>query len=89
VPNDDENFPARDSRKAYDFAQSLDQEWFINEIVGHEWRDNSLFLFVQWTAGGVTPEPLSGVEDTEALDRYLELMGVATPRRLPRRREGH
>jgi hypothetical protein len=86
VPNDDERFPARDSRKAYDFAQSADQEWFIDEIVGHEWRDNSLFLFVQWTVGGVTPEPLSGVDDTEALDRYLELMGVSTPRQLPRRK---
>ena len=69
--------------KAYDFAQSLDQEWFIDKIVGHVWCNNSLFLFVQWTAGGVTPELLSGVEDTEALDRYLELMGVAMPRRLP------
>ena len=84
MPNDDEKFPAQDSRKAYDFAQSADQEWFIDEIVGHEWHNNSLFLFVQWTVEGVTPEPLSGVDDIEALDRYLELMGVATPRQLPR-----
>ncbi|KIJ24344.1 hypothetical protein M422DRAFT_274891 [Sphaerobolus stellatus SS14] len=46
-----------------------EQEWFIVEIIGHEWTNDGLQFRVQWTLGDVTWEPLSGVKELEALNR--------------------
>ncbi|KIJ53782.1 hypothetical protein M422DRAFT_242040, partial [Sphaerobolus stellatus SS14] len=68
----------------YDFGQDNKQEWFIEEIIGHEWSNDGLQFRVQWTLGDITWEPLSGVKELEALDRYLELHSVKRLRDLPR-----
>ena len=84
MPNDDEQFPNHKAKAFYDFGQDDEQEWFVNEIIDHEWTKNRLQFRVQWTLGDVTWEPLSGVKDLEALDHYLELWGVKHPRDLPK-----
>ena len=86
VANDDERFPKRDTHVLYDMGENDDTEWYVDEIIGHQWNPKGgLELRVQWTLGDVTWEPLQNCNELEALDRYLELHGVATPRQLPRK----
>jgi hypothetical protein len=86
MPNDDEWFPKRDTQVLYDLGENDETEWFADEIIGHHWKPNGkLELRVQWTLGDVTWEPLQNCNDLEALDNYLELHGVKTPQRLPKR----
>ncbi|KIJ22604.1 hypothetical protein M422DRAFT_258360 [Sphaerobolus stellatus SS14] len=84
IPNNDSWFPNQESKAFYDFGKDSEQEWFIEEIIGHEWSNDGLQFRVQWTLGDITWEPLSGVKELEALDWYLELRGVKRPRDLPR-----
>ncbi|KIJ57333.1 hypothetical protein M422DRAFT_238927 [Sphaerobolus stellatus SS14] len=60
----------------YDFGKDDEQEWFVEEIIGHEWTNEGLQFRVQWTLGDITWESLSGVKELEALDRYLELCSI-------------
>ena len=74
VPNDEVQFPKREAKSFYDFGNDDDQEWFIEEIIAHNWEGNkNLNLLVHWTLGDVTWEPYNTCKDLEALDRYLEL----------------
>ncbi|KIJ43688.1 hypothetical protein M422DRAFT_252930 [Sphaerobolus stellatus SS14] len=84
VPNNDTRFPNREAKAFYDFGTDNEQEWFVEVIIGHEWANEGLQFRVQWTLGDVTWEPLSGVKELEALDRYLELCGVKRPCDLPK-----
>ncbi|KIK69855.1 hypothetical protein GYMLUDRAFT_151032, partial [Collybiopsis luxurians FD-317 M1] len=71
VPNDDVLFPER--MLAFD------------EITGHQWEGKELFFHVLWSDGDLTVEPFSNCQDLQALDRYLELKGVRSWWKLPRR----
>ena len=74
VPNDEVQFPKREAKSFYDFGNDDNQEWFIKEIIAHNWEGNkNLNLLVHWTLGDVTWEPYNTCKDLEALDRYLEL----------------
>jgi hypothetical protein len=84
--SDDAMFPNRVHPEPYDFGAADDQEWFVEEIVGHRWIDgNKLELEVRWSLGDTTWEPQEACKQLEALDRYLELHGVKRPASLPRR----
>jgi transposase InsO family protein len=84
---DDYMFPNRVHPEPYDFGAPDDQEWFVDEIVGHRWTDEQdLELEVQWSLGDTTWEPLSTCKDLEALDRYLELHGARRPAQLSKQR---
>jgi hypothetical protein len=84
--SDDAMFPNRVHPEPYDFGAADDQEWFVEEIVGHQWVDgNKLELEVRWSLGDTTWEPQEACKQLEALDRYLELHGVKRPANLPRR----
>jgi hypothetical protein len=86
VPNDNERFPKRDTQVEYDFGNDDDAEWYVDEIISHRWTTNGdIELKVQWTLGDITWEPLRNCNDLEALDRYLELHGVNSAKKLPRR----
>jgi transposase InsO family protein len=86
-PNDDEKFPRRDTHVTYELGDDDEAEWFVDEIIGHQWdAQGKLELRVQWTLGDVTWEPLQNCNELEALDRYLELHGAKTPHELPRRK---
>jgi hypothetical protein len=86
VSNDDKRFPKRDTYIAYDLGESDETEWFVDEIIRHQWTaKGGLELRVQWILGDITWEPLRNCKELEALDRYLELHGAKTPRDLSRR----
>ena len=87
IENNDALFPKRETKVYYDFGNNEDQEWFVDEILAHKWTKNDLEFQIKWTLGDVTWEPLDSCKNLEALDRYLELRGVATPRDLSRREQ--
>lgn len=82
IPNNDELFPHRDVEYFYDFGSPEDQEWHVDEILGHEWINSKLYFYVKWSAGDITREPLKNVNELVHLDHYLELKGVETPSKL-------
>jgi hypothetical protein len=57
----------------YNFGAPDDQEWFIDEIIGHHWEREGLELYVRWSLGDTTWEPLRSCKNLEALDCYWEL----------------
>ncbi|KNZ80732.1 hypothetical protein J132_04708 [Termitomyces sp. J132] len=65
----------------YDLGTPDDQEWFINDLVGHCWN---LKFEVCWSLGDTTWEFLTTCKDLVALNRYLELQGVQHPVQLAR-----
>ncbi|CAD6961545.1 unnamed protein product [Tilletia controversa] len=86
VPNDDNLFPGRDPRVFYDFGAKEDEEWSVDDILGHRWLSAKLQLLVLWSTGENTWEPLESCNRLTVLDKYLELHGVSTPDLLP---QGH
>ena len=82
IKNDDILFPKRDTKVYYDFGNNKDQEWLIEEILGHKWTNNDLEFQVKWMLGDITWELLSSCKDLEALNVYLELQGAKAPRNL-------
>ena len=85
VPNDDERFPHQDVLKHYDFGQEAEEEWYVDEILAHRRQGTSLEFQVRWSLGDTTWEPAANCKQLEALDAYLELRGVKSPKDLPRR----
>lgn len=90
-PNDEVLFPHREVEVFYDFGDDPEREFVVDGIVAHEWRGEAVAFLVQWAAGDATWEPLAHVCELEALDRYLEVMGVTEWQQLAkpvRRRAG-
>ncbi|GJE92037.1 polyprotein [Phanerochaete sordida] len=83
--NDDELFPHRDTKTLYDLGIDPDTEWLVDEILSHRWAGRRPEFLVRWNLGDTTWEPLDECRKLEALDRYLELLGVRTWSALPRR----
>lgn len=86
-PNDDDRFPHRDTAVYYDLGVPDDQEWLVDEIVGHTWIGRAIEFQVKWNLGDTTWEPYSHCKDLEALDHYLDAMGVSSWRDLPRKKD--
>jgi len=82
--SNDTLFPNRIQTEPYNFRAEDDQEWFVDEIIGHRWDGRELDLEVRWSQGDTTWEPLSNCWDLAALDRYMELQGVRHPAQLAR-----
>ena len=77
VPNNNARFPHHDMKAYYDFGAADEPEWFVDDILAHCWVDSmGLELWVHWTLGDVTWEPLASCKELTALDKYLELCGV-------------
>jgi hypothetical protein len=76
-PNNDTLFLGWESKWFYNFGMPDDDEWLIDEIMGHRFVGKSIKFNVRWTAGDHTWEPYAHVKDLEALDHYYALMGVA------------
>jgi hypothetical protein len=43
--------------KPYDFSTPEDAEWYIDEIIGHQWRAWAIEFLVKWNMGDSTWEP--------------------------------
>ncbi|KAJ3502631.1 hypothetical protein NLJ89_g8798 [Agrocybe chaxingu] len=82
-------FPNRATPEPYDFGADEEQEWYVDEIIGHR-RDSrgKLEYQIRWSLGDTTWEPHEECKKLEALDRYLELHNVRTPSKLPKTPEG-
>lgn len=79
-------FPDRTQPGPYDFGTPPNQEWFVDDLIGHRWtEDNKLEFEVRWSLGDTTWEPYEGCKKLAALDRYLEVQGVKRPTSLPKR----
>ena len=48
----------------------------MDEIIAHQWKGNKLLFLVQWNLGDTTWEPYTECKDLEAVDRYLEILGI-------------
>ena len=82
----DATFPNRERPEPYDFGVPDDQEWFVDEIVGHRWTGPKQVEYqVRWNMGDTTWESHTNCNKLVALDRYLEVQGVKSWSRLPRR----
>ena len=58
----------------------------MDDIIGHRWVGLKQIEYqVRWSLGDTTWEPHANCNKLAALDRYLELHGVATYTKLPRR----
>lgn len=79
-------FPNRMTPEPYDFGASAEQEWFVDDIIGHRRTGDgeSVEYEIRWSLGDTTWEPHSECKKLEALDRYLELHKVKFPSQLPR-----
>ena len=86
IPNDEERFPKRETLSFYEFGNDPEQEWVVHSIDDHKWSPNLMFK-VRWEYGDYSWEPLSVVEELEALDSYLELNGAAEPHNLIKKKE--
>jgi len=77
--NDDRIFPRREVHMYYDFGDAEENEYLVDSILTHRWvNTNTIEFLIQWNLGDTTWEPYSECKDLEALDRYLELQGLAS-----------
>ena len=78
-------FPNRLQPEPYDFGAPDDQEWFVDNIISHQWTGlKELEYQVHWSLGDTTWEPQANCSKLMALSHYLELQGVKSHTRLPR-----
>ena len=82
-PNDDTMFPRRDTQAFYDVGNDDKVEWVVDELLAHRWKGTQIEFLVRWNLGDMTWEPYAHYKELEALDRYLELQGAASVKRLP------
>ena len=78
-PNNDTMFPRRDAQAFYNDKA----EWVVDELLAHRWKGTQIEFLVRWNLGDTTWEPYAHCKELEALDRYLELQGAASVKRLP------
>jgi len=81
----DSMFSNRVDPEPYDFGVPDEHEWFIDELLGHQWKGKNLEFEVRWSLGDTTWEPFENCIELEALDRYLEIQGVHCPAELSQR----
>src|SRR6202453_3192223 len=74
--NDDNIFPKCEARAYYDFGDAKDNEWLVDEIIAHQWKENNVSFLVQWNLGDTTWELYNECKELTALDQYLELLGI-------------
>ena len=83
--NDDALFPHREAHMFYDFGAPDDQEWLVDEILAYKWDRSRLSFYIQWNMGDTTWELYEACKNLQALDDYLQLLGVKKPSNLPHR----
>ena len=74
--NDNSIFPKCEVHAYYDFGDTEDNEWLVDDIIAHQWKGNNVSFLVQWNLGDTIWEPYAECKELAALDRYLELLGI-------------
>ena len=77
-------FPSREAQAYYDVGLDDEQEWLVDEIIGHEWDGKQCCFHICWTLGNHTWEPHEHCKELVALDNYCNLLGVKSWQQLPR-----
>jgi hypothetical protein len=83
-PNDDALFLNRKKAEPYDFGAPESAEWYVDEIVGHQWKGWNMEFLVKWNMGDSTWEPIVHCNKLAALDDYLMLLGIGRWQDLPK-----
>jgi hypothetical protein len=52
--NDDKLFPKCEVRAYYDFGNDKGEEWLVDEILVHQWKENKVSFLMQWNLGDTT-----------------------------------
>jgi hypothetical protein len=76
IKNNDILFPKHEARAYYDFSNAKDNEWLVDEIIAHRWEGCKVSFLVQWNLRDMTWELYSMCKELQALDQYLELLGI-------------
>ncbi|KAG9221532.1 hypothetical protein CCMSSC00406_0009355 [Pleurotus cornucopiae] len=83
VPNDDRLFPGRLDNQISEDEGVSEPEWAVNRILSHHGSRTEATFKIEWTSGDVTWLPYHQVSHLQALETYLEAVGVANIRNLP------
>ncbi|KNZ75790.1 hypothetical protein J132_01536, partial [Termitomyces sp. J132] len=66
-------FPNQATPEPYIFGVLDNQEWFVDDLIGHQWKGTNHKFEDHLSLGDTTWESLATCKDLKALDRYLEL----------------
>ena len=83
IPNDDRLFPGRlDTQLGTD--ETFSGEWAVDRILSHSGSGQNSVFEVKWAAGDVTWLPGDRISDLQALNAYLDLLGIEKISDLPK-----
>ncbi|KAL5525417.1 hypothetical protein ACEPAF_9287 [Sanghuangporus sanghuang] len=82
MPNDDRLFPGRDISQVTNLEDGTN-EWVVESIDTHYGKGTDSLFKVVWKAGDHTWLPYEKVKHLEALNTYLEVLGVDSIENLP------
>lgn len=81
-PNDDRLFPGRMDSQLGEGPDTED-EWAVTVIRSHAESGENTIFEIQWRSGDITWMPYYQIKHLQALDAYLELLGVDNVSKLP------
>ena len=81
IPNDDRLFPGRMDTQLGDSPDAED-EWTVNSIKSHSGSGENSIFEILWKSRDVTWMPYYQIRHLQALDTYLELMGIDSASKL-------
>jgi hypothetical protein len=81
IPSDDRLFPGRLASQL-EFANQLEPEWNVEKIVTHQYAGMDAVFLVQWETGDHTWLLYQDIQHIEALQDYLDVLGVKTMKNL-------
>ena len=82
VPNDDRLFPGHMDTQLGDGPNTKD-EWAVDRIRSHAGIGEGSVFKILWKSGDITWMPFYQIRHLQALETYLELMGVENASKLP------
>ena len=82
-PNDDRLFPGRTDSQIENDPQP-EKEWAVDKILSHSGVQEDAIFEILWKAGDITWLPYYQITHLEALNHYMEALGVNDISRLPR-----
>ncbi|KZS88100.1 hypothetical protein SISNIDRAFT_401331, partial [Sistotremastrum niveocremeum HHB9708] len=80
VPNDDRRFPNRVQLLSPSLGTepAESSEWPVEKFVSHSGAGDALIFKVLWKTGDQSWEPIANVKHLDALNSYLEALGVSS-----------
>ncbi|KAJ7648829.1 hypothetical protein B0H17DRAFT_1215537 [Mycena rosella] len=84
VPNDDPRFPGRlECQLGISLDSGETNEWAVDRIVNHYGRRATALFEILWKSGDHSWMPYSQAKKLQAMNEYLESVGVSEIRELP------